>query len=535
MIEAYTEREVLIERVLPNPYRDFDIHPIHKHRIAELAHSYDVGLGKDFGTIIPVRPHPTRPGFYQQACGHHRLAALKHLGRLKILCQIAPRDDEEMLSIMIRENANNYGNNTESLSDSICGLACVIAYNLYIAETYEQLNTQAHESVAELFTSSKAYDVARGQLIKRGRVGLTVLLDWLGGQESPIKEHEIQAALGNLNSTGRLAERLSTEKRKADRAIKARKAEEIRIEEEARKQAAALAEEEKAFAKAEKERKARLAKEEEDRKARKEKLDAQKEKARKAEKLKQEQESARRRAALAKERERIEKEQKEREARDAKRKADAAEAQEAFEKAREGRYINDRIIHLLPQQTHFDAFRKVVKAANARYLEDPKLEYPAELFPVNDQPNYVTDMVESIGRDNLTAASVRAHMEKTIEDHDGELKARHAAEVRAINEQIASEKAERERRNKFRRADGIMEEGQAAMGRLDSWWGKYIEAMRDEELAKYMTARGFGYAMDESLDGIIEKMKVIRELTGSFNLEFLREDIDGDSNIIDIN
>ena len=84
----YTEREVMIDRILPNPFRDFDINPIHQSRIDQLVYSYRDGLGKDFGTIIPVRPHPTREGYYEQACGHHRVRALKQLGQLKVLCQI---------------------------------------------------------------------------------------------------------------------------------------------------------------------------------------------------------------------------------------------------------------------------------------------------------------------------------------------------------------------------------------------------------------------------------------------------------------
>jgi hypothetical protein len=128
-----TIKMIKIERIMPNPERDFDIYPIHMDKLEQLEASYRDG---DFGTIIPVREHAGKPGFYQQACGHHRVAAMQSEGKpLEILCKVMDLSDAEMVTIMVRENMNNYGNNPEAVADSVAAICKVLIYGMFLSDT----------------------------------------------------------------------------------------------------------------------------------------------------------------------------------------------------------------------------------------------------------------------------------------------------------------------------------------------------------------------------------------------------------------
>jgi len=97
----------------PNPYRDFTINPISQHQVGELIKSYR--KNGDFG-VIPVRKVGDR---YEIACGHHRLSAMVEIGFHKIDCKLGEFSDDEMVSLMVSENASQHGGKPSSQADSV--------------------------------------------------------------------------------------------------------------------------------------------------------------------------------------------------------------------------------------------------------------------------------------------------------------------------------------------------------------------------------------------------------------------------------
>ncbi|MGO9462120.1 MAG: single-stranded DNA-binding protein [Rhodomicrobium sp.] len=74
------------------------------------------------------------PGDYQLGAGHHRLEAQRRLGFNKADLKIGDYDDDQMIKIMIGENATQMGQNAAALIDSIGAVIHRIAYITLTAE-----------------------------------------------------------------------------------------------------------------------------------------------------------------------------------------------------------------------------------------------------------------------------------------------------------------------------------------------------------------------------------------------------------------
>jgi hypothetical protein len=98
--------EVRLDSLDPNPYRDLENNPLDGGRVADLRKSV---ASTGFWENVIVRPHPDRPGRYQLAFGHHRVAAVsKELGTdrlVKVICD-ENLTDMVMLKMMARENGD---------------------------------------------------------------------------------------------------------------------------------------------------------------------------------------------------------------------------------------------------------------------------------------------------------------------------------------------------------------------------------------------------------------------------------------------
>ena len=494
----HEDRLIKIDRIEANPLRDMEIYPIHPERIEKLAASYNDG---DFGTIIPVRPHPTKAGFYQQACGHHRLAALRadRYGPTEILCRVNDLDDDEMVGIMVRENMNNYGNSPEAVTDSVAAICKVLIYQMFLAESYDQVSG-INETYARLFSSAEAFGSVKGKLVKHNSIGEPLISNYFGTKaaDSPLSGEQVKHGLASLKATGMMEQICKVARKKADMELAAREADEKRREEDAIRKEAEAAAALAAWEKAEAERRERRSKEMAEAKAMKDALEKAKLEAKMAKEKADADKERRRMRALEEERVKMEAEAKKRtEKREATEKARAAAAKsKANAEANQAEpWLHPRAFGLFDNLGQFNAFREIMNSDNGSYKA---------LIPVDQQVQVIENMKVCLG-DDISAKAIKEHMRGLNEDH----KKRVEAVIAAAEKQ---KRDEAEARNAELKAHRIVDEAVSALARLTRAYGALHEAMNDPVLADYVLRAPHASTLRGSLENQYRMLPEIEKL-----------------------
>ena len=94
-------------RIIPNPFRDLKSFGYVEDKITKLKESMSAD---GFMSVIPVRESAAQPGFFEQGFGHHRVESARQLwgDSCSILVEVSKRSDEEMMSLLTRENDGVY-------------------------------------------------------------------------------------------------------------------------------------------------------------------------------------------------------------------------------------------------------------------------------------------------------------------------------------------------------------------------------------------------------------------------------------------
>ena len=96
-----SHRKIAVSSIDKNPHRNFSHNPIDAAKVAELVES----IGRTgFWDNVVVRPHPTKPGRYELAYGHNRLAAIKKAGIEEVMLPVRDLSDWDMYCAMVDEN-----------------------------------------------------------------------------------------------------------------------------------------------------------------------------------------------------------------------------------------------------------------------------------------------------------------------------------------------------------------------------------------------------------------------------------------------
>ena len=114
--------KVDLARIDANPFRDIESYPFDEAKIERLTESIN---STGFWPNVIVRKTGTR---YQCAYGHHRLNAAKRAGVTKAHVVLKELSDDEMLRMMVDENATEYGHDFFTILNSVS--AVVRAYGM---------------------------------------------------------------------------------------------------------------------------------------------------------------------------------------------------------------------------------------------------------------------------------------------------------------------------------------------------------------------------------------------------------------------
>ena len=94
-------REIGVERIEPNPFqarRSFN-------GIDELAATIKA---HGFTSRLRVRPHPSRPNYFQLVYGERRLKAAKAAGLTEVPCEVADHTDSDLIEVGLAENIQRH-------------------------------------------------------------------------------------------------------------------------------------------------------------------------------------------------------------------------------------------------------------------------------------------------------------------------------------------------------------------------------------------------------------------------------------------
>jgi hypothetical protein len=201
---------VSIDKIKPNPFRDFSLDPIDPEQVGRLALSHDQ-IGQ-FGAI-PVRPCPTEPGFFEQGSGHHNIAAMRQRGDTEVNVESRERSDREMVKLMQLENLTQRHNNAGAVADSLAAEVRIATREMLVGNG---LNDAVHTVKTEAAT--RMAWLKEGPGVPRLYAGVNgfELKEAKEAKELPetvevMTARNLRAALSTLKATGHVAKIMAEE------------------------------------------------------------------------------------------------------------------------------------------------------------------------------------------------------------------------------------------------------------------------------------------------------------------------------------
>lgn len=226
--------QIPLRELHPNPFRDFDLHPIDTVQVERLKAS----IGAD-GFWASVTARPVLNG-YQIAFGHHRIEAARGLGLEAVPIEVRELSDWQMVRMLASENATQRGSTAAACLDAVAAIARVLAYSLLRWD--EATFSKIFEKVGVDYPS------CRGRLDAGDGIGEVCVLAF--APRDAFGTGQVRAALGTLKDSGRMAgivaeassraeAELRAEQEDAERAVAEAEAREAKARDAAEKAAAA--------------------------------------------------------------------------------------------------------------------------------------------------------------------------------------------------------------------------------------------------------------------------------------------------------
>jgi len=193
-----------IDKIVPNPFRDFEVDPIDQHQVDRLAAS----IG-DLGFFSGVTARKRADGKYELAAGHHRVEAAKQADMGYVEAVVDNYSDNDMRRIMAIENLTQRGAHSGAQLDAVQAFARQVAYEVLTDRKSAQNRAD--------FTPAQQ-GAARASVLKDGP-GERLIYQAINGfardeavdrkAEDPkaemISQHDVKSAVKKLKDSGRMA------------------------------------------------------------------------------------------------------------------------------------------------------------------------------------------------------------------------------------------------------------------------------------------------------------------------------------------
>jgi len=109
--------DIALELIRPNPFRDFDLHPVDEAQVGKLKESISAD---GFWTSVVARQVGAR---YEIAFGHHRIEAARRLFWTTVPIEVRALPDWQMVRMLASENAMQRGTTAAASLDAIAAMA----------------------------------------------------------------------------------------------------------------------------------------------------------------------------------------------------------------------------------------------------------------------------------------------------------------------------------------------------------------------------------------------------------------------------
>lgn len=184
--------DIALELIRPNPFRDFELHPIDDAQVEKLRASISRSGGLWPGVL--ARPFGDE---YQLAFGHHRIEAARLEGLATAPIEVCEMSDGQMAVFLAAENATQRGTTAAASLDAIAALSRVI--------TEECLRHNDWYEIAKIFAISKnAAQTVWGRVRHGTEPGEDCILDI--APKGAYTLGQIRLALSVLRDSGRLGD-----------------------------------------------------------------------------------------------------------------------------------------------------------------------------------------------------------------------------------------------------------------------------------------------------------------------------------------
>jgi ParB/Sulfiredoxin domain len=190
-----------LDQIVWSPWRDKTLFPIDADHINSLRNSMN-----QHGFFETVKARRRKDGKIELGCGHHRFEAARKAKLDSIPLFIADMDDDDMLHLMVAENAHQFGANAGAILNEVAAVMRRLIELLLAPDGFAPI-------AAKPFEGKLGYQQARGKLIARlhdpnkdGGIGWQSIMRYLGGgdeEKCRRSKRQIIDALSTLKQSGR--------------------------------------------------------------------------------------------------------------------------------------------------------------------------------------------------------------------------------------------------------------------------------------------------------------------------------------------
>jgi hypothetical protein len=183
---------VELEKLKPNPTRDFAVDPIDPEQVALLRQSID-DHGFWGGAVLRQKN-----GHFEIAAGHTRIEAAKLAGITHADLCVADITDEEMVFVYGTENATQRGNSTTATVGTVAAGLRVIARAILLGPDHLSriLDTSQHATQY----ARKSWETARGNLTSENGIGARLISEFLK-RVPKVTEYIVKEQLNTLKAS----------------------------------------------------------------------------------------------------------------------------------------------------------------------------------------------------------------------------------------------------------------------------------------------------------------------------------------------
>lgn len=181
--------DIPLHLIRPNPFRDFELHPIDEAQVAKLKES----IGADgFWVSVVARQVDEQ---YEIAFGHHRIEAARGLGMDTVPIEVRELSDWQMVRMLASENATQRGTTAAASLDAIAAICRTVV---------RQCRSGDAAKTAKFFAvSDKVAERMHGSVLTGDGPGERCVLDVL--PEAVFTQNQVRQAVGVLKDSGRMA------------------------------------------------------------------------------------------------------------------------------------------------------------------------------------------------------------------------------------------------------------------------------------------------------------------------------------------